>query len=323
MGLAKEQRHLKKINMDLIVGGSILLSLFVLVASVLWLKEAKFTNQLVEYAILFPDVSTLQIGDPVRANGVKVGSVHRLKLRNDRVAVIIKVDRSLKLTDSCLVSVQNIGLMGERMVGVRLSQKGSPYQPIAKNDKDTTFIRGYFDTGIAEALGLMGNVLTRAEGLVRNLEMVIDSTVGDPRFSGNFQSIVSRLDTVVRATNDLIAQNKSRINRTVTDVSVIASDVRTLVDANDERITTLVDNGARIAEKAVLLVDEVDSIAVSIKTLLGDVEKKEGTLRMLIEDEQLYRDLKKSLSTLDTLINDVKDDGLKLKVRLGFRKKKN
>jgi len=312
----------KKTSMDLVVGGSIVLSIFVLVASVLWLKEANVTSKQVEYAALFPDVSTLQIGDPVRANGVKVGSVHRIELHEDQVAVLLKVDKEIRLTDSSQIAVQNIGLMGERMVGVRLSKKGTPYTPLKKGSKDTTWIQGGFDTGISEALGMMGDVLVQVQGLVGSVEQIVDSTLGDPRFIASFQGIVARLDTVVRTTNELLAQNKPRVNRMMGDVAYIAADVRNLIDSNKSEINAIVDNGSIVAEKATFLLDEVDSIAVSIKNLLGDVENNQGTLRMLIEDEQLYRDLKKSLATLDTLVNDVKDDGLKLRLRVGFKKRK-
>jgi len=63
------------------------------------------------------------------------------------------------LTDSSKITVQNIGLMGERMVGVQLSGKGALCKPNGKGKNGTTYINGYFDTGIAEAMGMVGTVL--------------------------------------------------------------------------------------------------------------------------------------------------------------------
>ena len=66
---------MKKSNMDIIVGGSILLAIFILVFGVLWLKESLVAKQMESYTILFPNVGTLQLGDPVMTNGVTKGRV--------------------------------------------------------------------------------------------------------------------------------------------------------------------------------------------------------------------------------------------------------
>ncbi|MDD5674905.1 MAG: MlaD family protein, partial [Chitinivibrionales bacterium] len=107
---------MKKSNMELMVGGSILLAVFILIASVLWLKEISVLAKLVSYTVLFPNVSTLQPGDPVMVNGVKKGMAQEIFLRNQRVAVEIALDKSVGLTDSARITVQNIGIMGERMI---------------------------------------------------------------------------------------------------------------------------------------------------------------------------------------------------------------
>ncbi len=69
----------------MIVGGVIFLSLFILIAGILWLKEVSFSQKTVSYTVLFPNIGTLQVGDPVTANGVKKGIVKRLYLYKSKV----------------------------------------------------------------------------------------------------------------------------------------------------------------------------------------------------------------------------------------------
>jgi len=59
----------KKSSMDLVVGASILLALFILIAGVLWLKEVSITRRMVSYTVLFPNIGALQGGDGVMVNG--------------------------------------------------------------------------------------------------------------------------------------------------------------------------------------------------------------------------------------------------------------
>jgi hypothetical protein len=41
-----------------------------------------------------------------------------------------------------------------------------------------------------------------------------------------------------------------------------------------------------------------------------------------MQDENLYASLKGSIQALDTLVKDVQDEGLKLRIKLGFKKGK-
>jgi len=86
--------------MELVVGGTILIALFILIAGVLWLKSTAITSTMVNYTILFPNVGTLQLGDPVVVNGVKKGKVHSIGLCGSKVAVLIKLEKDIVLTDS-------------------------------------------------------------------------------------------------------------------------------------------------------------------------------------------------------------------------------
>ncbi|MCX7725612.1 MAG: MlaD family protein, partial [Chitinispirillaceae bacterium] len=109
---------MKKNEVDFIVGSSIIVAIVILITGVLWLKEISITRRMASFGVLFPNVGTLQVGDPVMVNGVVKGRVKSIFLRDKEVATIIEVEKSVKLTDSCKVAIQNIGLMGERGVGI-------------------------------------------------------------------------------------------------------------------------------------------------------------------------------------------------------------
>lgn len=171
---------MKKSNNDLIVGGVIFISLFILISGVLWLKETSISRKSVQYTFLFPNIGSLQKGDPVMVNGVKCGLVSKIYLFKSKVAVEIKLDKNVTFTDSSTIAVQNIGLMGERMVGILLSEKGKIHTP-DKKDK-INYINGSFDSGIAEAMGMLGGVLGEVLELVDTVQEIVHKTVGDTHF---------------------------------------------------------------------------------------------------------------------------------------------
>jgi len=309
----------KKKNMELMVGASIFFALFVLIAGVMWLKEVSVSRTLVQYTVLFPNVGVLQPGDPVTVNGIKRGTIAKMYLYKSKVAVVINLDRDVVLTDSCTVTVQNIGLMGERMIGIQLSEAGTRYLPNSK--KSTTYIEGYFDSGIAEAMGMLGRVLTDAQSLLATVRSIIDRTVGDTQFVDFFNTLVSRLDTVTYLAGHLIADNTPALQQAMTNLQAVTTDVKRLLDANSGRIETILENGSALTGDALTIAANLDTISASVKTMIADIERGEGTIGLLMKDERFFNDLKSSLTDLDTLIGQINKEGLKLRVKLGFGKR--
>lgn len=310
---------MKKNNYDLIVGGVIFISLFILIAGVLWLKEVSVARKMVRYTVLFPNIGALQKGDPVTVNGVKRGVVSEISLYKSQVAVVLKLDKDVVFTDSSKIAVQNIGLMGERMVGIHLSEKGKPYIPNTKGR--VTYIKGYFDTGIAETMGMLGSVLGEVMSLVDTVEEIIYQTVGDAQFIDFFNNIVGRLDTIVLLVDNLVKENEKEINSTIDNIHVITADLKNLLETNKANVDNIMADGAQLTTAALTIVDRIDSITSTVNTIVSDIEAGEGSLGMLVKDETIIRDIKKSIDDLDSLVRDVNASGLKLRVKFfGNRK---
>lgn len=321
VSLLERSSAVKKSEMDLVVGGSILLSLLILIGGVLWLKDLKVTRKLVNYTVLFPNIGTLQMGDPVTVEGVKKGTVGDIRLKNDSVAVTIKLDKDITLTDSAKITVQNIGLLGERMIGIQLSSQGTPHKPTPKGAKPR-YIPGYFDPGIGEAMGMVGTVLGDVQVLVADLAEIVDQTVGDTAFVGLFKDILGRLDRVTLLAESIIDDNKGDIEQAIANIHQVSVELQQIVERNRDGIDQIVQDGSHLTTEALAITDGLDSVLVSMRTMLTSIENGEGSLGMLIEDETFFSDLKESIANVDTLVSDVKKNGLKLRVKLGFKKSK-
>jgi phospholipid/cholesterol/gamma-HCH transport system substrate-binding protein len=304
----------KKNKVELVVGGTIFIALFILIAGVLWLKGALVMENMVQYSVLFPNVGTLQAGDPVMVNGVKKGAVSLIALKGARVAVTFDLDKEVALTDASRITVQNIGLMGERMVGIQLDVTGKRITPNGKNKNDISYLEGNFDTGIAEAMGMIGTVLSDVRALVKNIERIVDGTVGDTLFFKQFKRIVSRLETVTETVESLIAENRPSIDRSVAAIERVTAEVNGLVDTNKHRINALVQDGSELGSKAVVITSRIDSLTMTLDAIMARLNKGEGTVGLLLKDERFYYDLKKTIVDLDTFITTANRKGVKLEI---------
>jgi phospholipid/cholesterol/gamma-HCH transport system substrate-binding protein len=309
----------KKTSVDFVVGGSILLALLVMISGVLWLKEVSVTRKMVRYTVLFPNLGGLQIGDPVLVNGVKMGTVASEELLGIKVKVVLNLDKSVELTDSSSITVMNIGLMGERTVGIQLSEKGARVQPNDKKGKHVTYLVGHFDTGIAEAVGMLGTVLGDVQVLVKNVDGIVKGTLGDTSFTTFFHRVVGRLDTVTQLVDVLVRENKDNLTQSLSHVQTITAEIDRLLKDNQDNVKTILANGSDLTTRAVHIATEVESVSVSLRSMVATIDRGEGTVGMLYRDPTFFNDLKRTVGQLDTLITDVNDRGLKLRIKLGFR----
>ncbi len=312
---------MKKKQSDAVVGIVIFTAFLVLMSGVIWLKKISLTQSKVTYTALFPNIGGLKAGDPVRVNGVEKGSVARIYLHKAEVAVRFKIDDNIPYTDSAVITVANVGLMGERALEITLSRAGSDHVP-DEGDSISNYIPGYYDKGISEAIGMLGNIMGDAKGLLDTVEYIINSTVGDPDFINFFGSAVTRLDSITLSMDRIVGSNERRIAAIVRDIKSVTGEVDQMLETNSPALTTIVTNTAGLTEDAKSIVNDIDSLLFSLQGVISKVDTGDGTVARLLNDDDLSTEIQGTLTKLDQLVDEADENGLKLRIKLGFKDKK-
>jgi hypothetical protein len=94
----------------------------------------------------------------------------------------------------------------------------------------------------------------------------------------------------------------------------VTADVKGLVDTNKHGISALVKDGAELGSRAVAIASRIDSLSVTLETILTRINQGEGTAGMLLKDERFYYDLKRAIVDLDTFITTANRQGVKLEI---------
>lgn len=66
----------------------------------------------------FGSVEGLSQGTAIEIAGVEVGRVERIRLRNYRAVVTMRIDRAVTLQDDAIASIRTKGLVGEKFISV-------------------------------------------------------------------------------------------------------------------------------------------------------------------------------------------------------------
>jgi phospholipid/cholesterol/gamma-HCH transport system substrate-binding protein len=294
---------------NIVVGLFVILSLVILLFGVYFLKETVPGRKSDTYHAIFNQVSTLQDGDPVKINGVKMGKVQGIELKDNRVHVTLKLDRGIKLPKDSDVRIQNIGLMGERQVGI-LMGRSTEYFPTGAD------MEGQLDAGIAEAMGVAGEVAIESEILVKSLKAVMDSTVGKPEFVASFNNVVKQTEELSARLGTFIQEIDPKVKHSLTNLESASSRVHIMLRDQEVPVKTIIQNGEAVSSKLRDVVEKADQVADQMNSLLAKVNSDKSTLGAMLNDSVFYIELRSTLNSADSLFRNIKKKGLDVNVNL-------
>ncbi len=299
--------NFKRIN--LVVGLFVVAAFGILLVGVYFLKETVPGQRTQTLPVLFEQVSTLQTGDPVKVNGVRMGRVSAIRLLDRMVLAELRLEQGVAIPIDSDVRIQNIGLMGERQVGIHMGKSDR-----SATSQDT--LRGRLDAGIAEALGVAGNVFVEAEDLVASLRSVVDSTVGRPEFSQAFNDLMAETRQLSRELDGFMSGVKPKVERSLDNVEVASLQVRRLMEEQNEPLRRIMLNSEEVSEKLKEVVHRGDNVAMELERLLRTVNSDSSTLGALIHDGAFYSELRSTLNSADSLFEQIRKKGLNVNLDL-------
>ena len=294
---------------NIVVGLFVILSLFILLFGVYFLKETVPGRKSDNYQVLFSQVSTLQDGDPVKVNGVKMGKVQGIELSGNRVRVSLKLDRGVKLPKDSDVRIQNIGLMGERQIGITLGDSQEYWPPGAE-------LSGKIDAGIAETMGIAGQVFVESETLVLSLKSIMDSTVGKPEFVATFNNVVSQTEELSSRLNTFMREIDPKVKHSLTNLEDASSRIHILLKDQEVPVKTIIQNGTEVSGKLREVVEKADRMADEMNRLLAKVNSSNSTLGAMLNDSTFFLELRGTVNSADSLFRHIEKKGLDVNVNL-------
>lgn len=126
---------MKQRSVELIVGLFILVGFFAFGYLALRLGEVSFLSSASTYTVQaeFDNVSGVKVGANVQIAGVSVGTVEKVQLSKDHVAVLdLRVQKNLQIPSDSIASVKSQGLIGDKFIQISLGGAGEMLKPGAK-----------------------------------------------------------------------------------------------------------------------------------------------------------------------------------------------
>ncbi len=289
------------------VGLVVLLAIVILVFGMFFLNEKDPRETFNTFYLRFTQVSTLVLDDPVKVNGVKMGKVEDISLAGHRVVVRIRLRTDVKIPKDSEIRVQNIGIMGERQIGMILGDAETYWAP-----GDT--INGQFDAGIAEALGLAGEVCDSTKVLLESVKAALNSTIASPDFQDRFRTILAKAESLEDRLMVMVNTTDPQLKKSLNNLNEVMGKVDALVDGVKPPIDGLFANADKVIGNADGLMNELEGVTKHLDELIAKVQSRDNTVGILLSDRKLHDDLVKTVHSADSLFRVILHDGLDVNV---------
>ena len=297
----------KNIGLYLAVGLVVLLAIIILIFGLFFLNDKDPREVFDTYYLRFPQVSTLTLDDPVKINGVKLGKVEDIYLSGHRVLVVVRIRNDVRIPVGSEIRVQNIGIMGERQIGIILCDSSENYSP-----NDT--IDGQFDAGIAEALGLAGEIIDSTKTLITSVHQVMDSTIANPEFRTKFRTMMDKAENLEDRLAKMLKDTDPQIKSSLNNLNMAAVKVNALLDTVKAPVSGLLADAGNLMQDAGGILVKLDSVTNRLTLLTSKLQSTDNTAGILLNDRTLHDDLVQTLHSADSLFQIILQDGLDINV---------
>ncbi len=265
------------------------------------------------YYAVYNNTEGLTKAKSVQINGFEVGLIDDIYFHPDksgRLVVKIKMTQEYPLPKNSQALIHSSGLLGERNIQLVL---GDAADMATFGDTLASAVEGSLTDAVNAQVA---PIKAKAEKLLGSLDTAVTLLTGylseDTRqnFKKSFESLnrtFENLDHSSEVLDMYLVQNKGSFDKFAVNLASISENLK----SNNANITTVLSNLSSITDslKKVQIAQtfaKVDHAIGQLDEVLSKINRGEGTMGALVNDQELYVNLEDASSSLNRLLLDIK-----------------
>lgn len=236
-----------------------------------------------------PNAGGIRRGDPVQMRGVNIGRVQGFRIAPEGVAIRLELEGEYRLPADSRVELRSAGLLGGMVADVvpgastTLARSGDV---LGGSTPETVFDQA---SKIADE---SDKVLQRVRALLSE-QMVADVHSGATDMRALLQNLA-----------EITSQQKKDLVELTASLRRVSQGVEKVT--NGPEIEDAVKRVNSLAQKLETVSESMDRSAKAAETLLGRIERGEGTLGKLSTDEALYVNANQAVANLNSAVVEMR-----------------
>jgi phospholipid/cholesterol/gamma-HCH transport system substrate-binding protein len=288
-------------------------------------------NSQVVYHTILDDAAGVIPKTHVKTNGVTIGKVKSVVLETNKTRIDIEIDATVKIPLGSQVEIRTRGLLGDVFIEiVRVPDNGNYVKPgelIPLSDSQVDLqqlmvIAGSIAKDIKQVTDSLAKVAGGKEG-EQSLRDIVDNIKGITKETKellaenrkDIRSTISSLEKTSRLLGDAISQDGNdlalivaNVKQSSKDLAEFSSSIRELVTGENR------DKLDSIIAKFDTTMQDVEDTAKNVKLVSDKIERGEGTIGRLVNDEKTIAELEGALKD----IREVLAPASKLQIEIDY-----
>ncbi|MDR2423347.1 MAG: MlaD family protein [Prevotellaceae bacterium] len=278
----------------------------VVVAGLVWgvnfLKGLDLFNKIDKYYAIYENVEGLQTTSSVYIKGLKVGTVSRIEFQleqGEKFIVELKIKSHYQIPANSTAYIYSSDIMGSKSIKIKLGDSHNYLksgEQIASGHEGDMFSMFMDDLpSIKDSLKL---TLQELDVAFKNINRLFSNE--------NINNISSGLSALEKTLQN-VAQISSALNNSKSSIVALLKNVEAISDnlkQNTNNINNIITNFSDLSDSLKLL--NLTQIASHLEGVIAKIDAGEGTAGKLVNSDELHNTLSKAVSSLDSLLTDVR-----------------
>ena len=301
-----------KYKREIRIGVVFIIATLVLIWGLMYLKGLELLTSSRTFYAVYENVDGLVVSNPVTLNGLQIGQVNVLafdRRHNGKIICELYIKSDFPFPKNSIARIRSSSLLGSKEVAIILGTEA------AAKTGDT------LKTEIEASLGSEVNkqllpLKHKAENLISSIDSV--ATIVQLVLNRNTrENLVQAIDhvkdalaNISHATFDLdtlVSTQRRNIAGIIINVESISKNLK----QNNEKITNIINNLSDVSDSLAkaripATIMQVNLAVKSLTTTLEKINKGDGSLGLLLNDQKLYIDVENAARNLNLLIEDLK-----------------
>jgi ABC-type transporter Mla subunit MlaD len=258
--------------------------------------------------IVFTTVNTLnflKIQNPVRIHGIVVGEVKSVAWKDGNTLVTVELKSRIDLHHGYRVTAMPVGFMGDCCLAI---DPGDSLAPLVDPKKP---LAGQFFAGPVDVIKYTDSFREKIDTLAMIMRKLRDGSPEAPPFTTRFRNAEKVLDGISRSlallmrhANDHLSERIDSFDDFMKKTGSFSRALTTTIPAGESRVAT-------VLSKSETCFQTVDSLVSTMRSLVARMTPEESTALAAT-----VMTLHRQFSVMQTYSRTLRQDGIKLRVRL-------
>ncbi|MDB5124293.1 MAG: Phospholipid/cholesterol/gamma-HCH transport system substrate-binding protein [Mucilaginibacter sp.] len=296
-----------KISNETKIGALTTIAIAILILGYSFLRGNDVFSGSNKFYAIYKSVDGLTVSKPVLVNGFQIGHISKMQLGEDgRTTVEFKIESKYNIPVNTLAKLISSDLLGNKAVVFLLGDS----KQYAEN-KDT--LRADIQGSLAESLQ---PIQTKAENLMTKLDSSLAAVnkILNPNFQKNvdrsFASIANSLQTLEGTTKKidaLVGSQTGHINGIMSNAEAVSGNLKvTTAGLNNVTDNFQKFSGDLANSNIKQTLDNANKAVSALQVTLSNINSTKGSLGLLLNDDNLYKNLQSASDNMNALFIDLK-----------------